>query len=205
MKVNLISYTPNAEELCAKIARYTRVEEDWETIDRKQPKDGWAEMLKRVIASGHTSILEHAVFTFEISGVSRVTTHQLVRHRIASYAQKSNRVLRPKEIIIPESVMEVEGYNHDLLEEAAMRLFKDMYRAGVPEEDARYLSPSGTATAIIMTVNARELYEVIFPQRLDKTAQWEIRTLANKMLKLVKPIMPSIFEKFVVDKSLAGE
>jgi thymidylate synthase (FAD) len=192
VKVNLLSHIPDAEVFCAKIARYANVEEDWDNIHRKIPKDGWENFLKRVILMGHTSVLEHAVFTFEVTGISRVTTHQLVRHRIASYLQKSFRKNRPKKVILPDDIGERKYW-----EKEAMKLFQHVYRTvELPIEDARYFAPMGSETAIIVTMNARELYEVFFPLRLAKNAQWEIRKLANEMLKIVKPIMPNVFEKF---------
>lgn len=82
----------------------------------------------------------------------------------------------------------------DELGEEGLRLYKDYYRKGVPLEDARYLAPMGAETAIIVTMNARELREVFFPQRDSKAAQWEIRAVAEEMLKLVREVAPVIFE-----------
>lgn len=198
VKVNLLSFIPDADIFCARIARYANVEEDWDNLIMKIPKDGWTPFLRRVLKMGHTSILEHAVFTFEVSEVSRVLTHQLVRHRIASYLQKSFRKVRPKSVIIPRSAA-------DAAEGDYLKSFRNIYRKNVPLEDARYLAPMGSQTSIIVTMNARELREVFFPLRTKKPAQWEIRCLANMMLREVKKYAPVIFEEFEVDEKLLEE
>jgi thymidylate synthase (FAD) len=157
-------------------------------------------LLRAVIKSGHTSVLEHISFTFEIEGVSRVCTHQLVRHRIASYAQKSLRRMRVKALVLPKTVK-----SSDVDISHALDLYRELYRAGVPMEDARFFAPMATASSILVTMNARILCEVFFPLRLEKGAQWEIRALANEMLRLVKPLAPVIFENFEVEGESARE
>ncbi len=204
MNVKILAYTENPELLCAKIARYSYVSESWDELDRKIPSGGWETFLKKVIKMGHTSVLEHAVFTFEITGVSRVFTHQFVRHRIASYLQKSFRRTKIKKIILPPSVIQA-AEDPKQLHKAADTLYREYYRRGVSMEDARYLAPMGSETAIIATFNARTLLESYFPLRLHRTAQFEIRAVANEMLRLVKEIAPNIFQKFEVDESLIEE
>lgn len=212
MKVTLIGYTKpvlsasgkqqiSLDEFCARVARYTNAVSSWLELDRDGPKDNdWMRLLRAVIKSGHTSVLEHVCFTFEIEGVSRTCTHQLVRHRIASYAQKSLRRMRVKELVIPKTVKES---NVDVSN--ALDLYRQLYRAGVPMEDARFFAPMAAASSILVTMNARTLREVFFPLRLEKSAQWEIRALANEMLRLVKPLAPVIFENFELDEDAAKE
>lgn len=201
MKIRILSHTENPDMLCAKIARYSNVSEIWEDLERKAPSGGWDTFLKKVIKMGHTSVLEHAVFTFEITGVSRVFSHQFVRHRIASYLQKSFRRTKIKKLILPPSVLKA-AEDPENLQKAADTLYRDYFRRGVPLEDARYLAPLGSETAIIASFNARTLLESFFPLRLHRTAQFEIRAVANEMLRQVKELAPTIFEQFEVDKEL---
>jgi thymidylate synthase (FAD) len=201
MKIRILSHTTNPDLLCAKIARYSNVSETWEDLERKTPSGGWETFLKKVIKMGHTSVLEHAIFTFEITGVSRVFSHQFVRHRIASYLQKSFRRTKIKKLILPPSVLKA-AEDPEKLQKAADTLYRDYFRRGVPLEDARYLAPLGSETAIIASFNARTLLESFFPLRLHRTAQFEIRAVANEMLRQVKELAPTIFEQFEVDKEL---
>ncbi|MFX1318420.1 MAG: FAD-dependent thymidylate synthase [Promethearchaeota archaeon] len=201
MKIQILSHTENPDMLCAKIGRYSNVPETWDELDRKIPSGGWEKFLQKVIKMGHTSVLEHAVFTFEITGVSRVFTHQFVRHRIASYLQKSFRRTKIKNLILPPSVIE-NTEDPAKLQQAAESLYREYYRRGVPMEDARYLAPMGSETAIIATFNARTLLESFFPLRLHHTAQFEIRAIANEMLRQVKEVAPIIFQELEVDKGV---
>jgi len=201
MKVRILSATENPDFLCAKIGRYSNVSETWDELDRKIPSGGWEKFLRKVIKMGHTSVLEHAVFTFEITGVSRVFTHQFVRHRIASYLQKSFRRTKIKNLILPPSVIE-NAEDPSKLQQAAESLYREYYRRGVPMEDARYLAPMGSETAIIATFNARTLLESFFPLRLHHTAQFEIRAVANEMLRQVKDLAPIIFQELEVDEDV---
>ena len=204
MKVRLLAHTENPDEFCARIARYSNVEEPWDELDRKMPEGGWRNFLRRIIKIQHTSILEHASFTFEITGVSRVFTHQFVRHRIASYMQKSFRRTKIRRLILPKTLQEASE-DHKGLQKAAEKLYREYFKEGIPLEDARYLAPMGSETAIIATFNARTLLESLFPLRLDKAAQKEIRAVANEMLRIVKEKAPVIFEKFEVDTKLLTE
>ena len=161
--------------------------------------------LGRALASGHESILEHAVYTFEVKGVSRALTHQLVRHRMASYAQQSQRYVDMSEAayIIPESIDKCltpatpDGCPLNIEYVNAIRKCEEVYRklvgAGISPEDARYVLPNACTTNIIITMNARELRH-FFALRCCERAQWEIRELANKMLKICKEVSPTIFE-----------
>lgn len=168
--------------------------------------------LREAIRSGHESVLEHAVFTFEVKGVSRALTHQLVRHRIASYSQQSQRYVNMDEFeyVTPDWIEQSwfddsEGVGNgnwgsgrlkDLYDSEMERLaslYSLMVESGVPEEDARYILPNACTTNIIVTMNARELRH-FFSLRCCERAQWEIRELANRMLKICKEVSPIIFE-----------
>ena len=200
MKVELIAYTPNPEDVCGIAAKTCTSEET--------PSDGSGNALKHAISSGHLSVCEHASFTFAVSGVSRALTHQLVRHRIASYSQQSQRYVNMGrfEYVIPQTVFDVRDsfdmgdeypsneplYAWDWIMGEINALYRALIDKGVPEEDARYILPNACTTNIIVTMNARELRH-FFSLRCCNRAQWEIRELANKMLKLVKPVAPTIF------------
>jgi thymidylate synthase (FAD) len=142
-------------------------------------------------------VLEHASFTFGIEGISRATSHQLVRHRLASYSQQSQRYVtmdRP-EYVTPQSIIRDEGTKRRF-DNAMRRVFKlygELVGEGVPTEDARYLLPNAVCTKIIVTMNARELIH-FFRLRCCERAQWEIRAMATRMLGLAKKEAPFIFK-----------
>lgn len=219
MEVKLIDHNDKGGWVCATAARTCTSEEiplewrGWESFD-EQP---YCKALKSAIDSGHESVLEHATFTFAISGVSRALTHQLVRHRIASYSQQSQRYVKMDgfEYVTPESIKEskkivnvrweqdcfenidmvddtvLEAYEY-LMEEIAS-IYHKLIKAGIPEEDARYILPNACCTNIIVTMNARELRH-FFALRTCARAQWEIRELAEKMLEMCKRSAPIMFE-----------
>ena len=155
--------------------------------------------MKRVLGYGHESVIEHASFTFFAEGISRSLTHQLVRHRIASYTQQSMRYVdltKSKAYFIrPQSVSK----NDELVElfDDVMTRCKAAYdtlrKRGVPAEDSRFVLPIATQTKIAFTMNARELTH-FFMMRCCLRAQWEIRELADKTLKICKSVAPSLFE-----------
>ena len=154
-------------------------------------------ILDIVLPSGHHSVIEHANFTFSVEGVSRSLTHQLVRHRIASYSQQSQRYIKfdDPDYITPPSVKRNER-TEDIFRESMDRAWKDyaiLRETGVPDEDARYVLPNAAKNNITITMNARELLH-FFSIRCCIRAQWEIRELANSMLELVRPKGPRIFK-----------
>ncbi|MDR0888528.1 MAG: FAD-dependent thymidylate synthase [Coriobacteriales bacterium] len=154
-------------------------------------------VLKTIMGSGHYSALEHASYTFAVEGVSRSLTHQLVRHRLASYNQQSQRYVKytgEPEVIEPGSVSD-DPDTHATFNaaiEAAYSAYKALLDAGIPAEDARYVLPNACATKIVITMNIRELLH-FFELRCCHRAQWEIQELANRMLALAKPTAPFIF------------
>jgi thymidylate synthase (FAD) len=155
------------------------------------------EFIQRRIREGHESIIEHASLTFEISDISRACSHQLVRHRIASYSQESQRYvdLSDPELVVPPSVAqspEAMRIWHDLTGRMK-RAYRDLRKLGIRKEDARFLLPNATATRIVVTMNFRELRH-FFKVRCDRAAQWEIRALATEMLKLAYQVAPAVFE-----------
>jgi len=197
MNVKLIGYTPNPEKLPAMAAKLTHSKTKPEDLDKSSDKELFA-ILDQVINLGHTSVVEHTSFTFAISDVSRSLTHQLVRHRIASYAQQSQRYVNLKEsnYVIPPKIVKnstmKKAYEQTM--EKIWEQYNKLLEMGIPAEDARYVLPNATCTNIIVTMNARSLLN-FFELRCCLHAQWEIRTLANKMLQEVKKVAPTIFKK----------
>lgn len=203
MKVELVTYTPNPDAVC-NMAAGTCVSEDIPVLEMSVNK---YRALKGALAAGHESVAEHTNFTFAISGVSRALTHQLVRHRLASYSQQSQRYVNMGEFeyVTPDSIRnkvgiwwnESEGMFttlkvYDQLMNYIQELYTEMVRAGIPEEDVRYILPNACCTNIVVTMSARELRH-FFRLRCCERAQWEIRELANRMLELVKEVAPTIF------------
>ena len=193
MEVKLIAYTQDPERVCAAAARSTRARE---VVDHeKLSLEGARKTVKRVAKSGHGSVLEHANFTFAINGISRACSHQLVRHRIASYSQQSQRYLRTRGYITPGSVADKpdaqEIYQKGM--DLAWETYGELIKMGIEDEDARYVLPNGASTSLVMTMNARSLLN-FFRLRLCLRSQWEIRKLAESMLKEARSVAPSLFE-----------
>ncbi|MBQ3456620.1 MAG: FAD-dependent thymidylate synthase [Synergistaceae bacterium] len=185
MKVTLIANTANAEELCGQAAAVST-----NTNNIKSA-------LRSALESGHTSILEHAVYTFRVEGLSRAALAQLTRHRLASFVVQSQRYVKLKdaEMVMPESIAS-SGFKEEAKKVMALafELYQRMTEAGIPYEDARYVIPQAVETTLVMTMNARELLH-FFSLRICNRAQWEIRRLAEKMLKLCRQSAPLIFGK----------
>lgn len=198
MKVALLQHTPEPELTIALAARLCYSQVDIEALKEKLSGADIKTFLDKIMSLGHQSVLEHASFTFGVDGISRVTSHQLVRHRVASFSQQSQRYVSHKErfaVVTPPTI--AENPEHSRLFEAQVAALHAAYgalvEAGVPAEDARYLLPNATETKIIITMNARELLH-FFGVRCCERAQWEIRAMAVEMLRLVKPVAPTVFE-----------
>jgi len=195
--VRLLNHTPDPERAIAAAARLCYAPVGAAELLEVMSEEAVRRVLKTIITSGHTSALEHASYTFAIDGVSRALTHQLVRHRLASYNQQSQRYVTYAEepsFVVPPSVA-ADPLAATVFAEAAHASF-DAYRAlldaGVAAEDARYLLPNAMETKIVVTMNIRELLH-FFELRCCKRAQWEIRELALAMLDLAEPTAPYIF------------
>ena len=199
MKVALLQHTPEPELTIALAARLCYSQVDIEALKEKLSGADIKNFLDKIMSLGHQSVLEHASFTFGVERISRVTSHQLVRHRVASYSQQSQRYVSHKErfaVVTPPSI----AANPEFLSrfEAQVSALHEAYaalvEAGVPAEDARYLLPNATETKLLITMNARELLH-FFAVRCCERAQWEIRAMAVEMLRLVKPVAPTVFAK----------
>lgn len=206
LRVSLLEFTRNplsviyaAYRQCYSEKWATDISTTDETID-----DRVAQFVKTMVASGHESPLEHVTFTFAIEGISRAATHQLVRHRIASYSQQSQRYVNESacEFIIPPAIAEHDDIRREyerLLDIAKtgyttlLELFKRHGIKGTPAtENARYVLPQAVETKIIVSMNVRELLH-FFRLRCCNRAQWEIRTLAHRMLELCRLHLPAVF------------
>jgi thymidylate synthase (FAD) len=205
--VRLVHVTPDAERLVCAAAKLCYAS-DPATIFDHTPREVET-FLGRLRRMGHLSPFEHASYTFLLEGVSRALTHQLVRHRIASYSQRSQRYVaaEPFTYITPPSLagkvvrtengpVDAEAYYDAFMErarEAYLRLREALGGSGeAANEDARYVLPNAAETKIMATMNARELFH-FFGERLCTRAQWEIRAVAEDMLRLAKGATPVIF------------
>lgn len=197
MNVELLYHTPDPERAIATAARLCYAPVGAVELMETMPEERVKSVLSTIMKSGHFSTLEHASYTFAIDGVSRALTHQLVRHRLASFNQQSQRYVKftnGLETIKPASVAENPEAN-EIFEAAidhAVSAYSRLLELGIPAEDARYLLPNAAETKIVVTMNVRELLH-FFDLRCCNRAQWEIRDLALKMLELVKPTAPYVF------------
>lgn len=196
MNAKLIGFTPNPEKLPAMAAKLTHSKTKPEDLDKSSDKE-LKTILEYVMKLGHTSVVEHTCFTFAISDVSRSLTHQLVRHRIASYAQQSQRYVNLNEpnYVIPPTIEKdkkmKKAYEETM--DVIWKQYNKLLEMNIPAEDSRYVLPNATCTNIVVTMNARSLIN-FFELRCCLHAQWEIRKLANKMLQEVKKVAPTIFK-----------
>ncbi len=199
IKVILLSHTLNPEQNVVAAIRQCYSAVGAEELKEKTTEETRNRLINQVVESGHTSTIEHAVFTFAIEGISRACSHQLVRHRIASFSQQSQRYVDlsksdlgyvvPPEIKKDKNLLEKYKKTMDLIESEYRGLIKD----GVKPEDARFILPNACQTKIVVTMNARSLLN-FFRERCCLRAQWEIRILSNLMLAEVKKVAPKIFE-----------
>ncbi len=199
--VKLINYTSKPEitiaiaaRLCYSSYNITKIESDFNEGEKGLEKA--RKLIKRIRSSGHESVLEHSNFTFGVEKLSRSASHQLVRHRIASYSQRSQRYVKEAkpQYVVPDSIAKnsefLEKYNKAI--DDIFSLYGYFLENGIPAEDARFLLPNATETQLVFTMNARELLH-FFRLRGCERAQWEIRRVAQEMFKLVYPLAPSVF------------
>lgn len=160
LNVRLLHSTINGEELATMAAKLCYSPSDIKTLAEDITDEITSKMIRKIMRIGHTSVLEHINFTFAVEGVSRALTHQLVRHRLASYSQQSQRYVKETQFdyIIPNTIIQ-KGTKEQF--ENRMKIMQEWYTealaAGVPAEDARFYLPNASETKIIFTMNAREL------------------------------------------------
>ncbi len=198
LNVELLSFPSDAELKVAMAAKLCYSPSNISSLKNKIESNDQHDFINNIVDMGHLSVLEHVSFSFSIEGVSRVLTHQLVRHRVASYSQQSQRYVKADggfEYITPDSV-KADKESHvkfDSLMNDIAKLYDELLSLNVPAEDARYILPNAAETKIIVTMNARELLH-FFSLRSCNRAQWEIRNLSDKMLGLAHSIAPIIFK-----------
>ncbi len=198
MKVLLLQHTPEPELTVALAARLCYSPAGVAGLREGLTPEGGSRLIRRILKIGHHSVLEHATFTFGVEGISRAASHQLVRHRIASYSQQSQRYVKlgeEFESVVPPSIAGRADLHAKFTRQmkAAGRLYRQCVEAGIPAEDARFLLPNAAATKIIVTMNARALRH-FFELRCCLRAQWEIRAMAEEMLGRARRAAPVLFE-----------
>lgn len=221
MKVKLLSYTPEPEKVISMAAKLCYSSVGVDDIEKNLTDESIDKFLNMLINIGHESPLEHVSFTFAVEGISRACSHQIVRHRIASYSQQSQRYVKLNqfEYIIPQEINEIEEAREIFID--AMKkdqetydklvdiLFEKHYnnliKFGKNEkeakrdaekkaiEDARYVFPNACETKMVFTMNTRSLYNFL-DHRCCERAQWEIRELATEMLRQLKQVAPILFK-----------
>lgn len=196
MQVTLLTYTPEPDKVAAAAARLCYSPQSGAELMEDFSAEQVNSFLARLSSHGHASPMEHASFTFAVDGVSRALSHQLVRHRIASYSQKSQRYVKENgfDYIIPPSIEANAAQKRafeQLMEEIAAQ-YAAAVAAGIPAEDARYLLPNAVSTNLMITMNARSLHN-FFRLRCCTRAQAEIRELARRMLAEVRQVAPALF------------
>lgn len=212
MNVTLLAHTPNPERLVATAARLCYSADDVETIMNEMCDHDVEKQIKLLQSIGHESPIEHVCFTFAIEGVSRSILAQITRHRLASFSVRSQRYVKAESaFIVPDEIANDEEAFPDFNEaiDMASRMYSRITRklktkyigdgmdAKAAEkkaiEDARFVLPNAACTSMVMTMNARELLH-FFRLRCCNRAQWEIREVADEMLKQCKEVAPTIFE-----------
>ncbi|MDT8419181.1 MAG: FAD-dependent thymidylate synthase [Desulfuromonadales bacterium] len=196
MHVELLTHTPEPEQVVAAAARLCYSDASISELVEKSRTDRQA-FLEKITSLGHLSVLEHVSFSFGVEGISRACSHQLVRHRLASYSQQSQRYVSHQQrfaAVTPASISaqpQLSRRYQRLLDEIH-QFYGELLDAGVPAEDARFVLPNAATTKIVITMNGRELLH-FFSLRCCRRAQWEIQEMAKRMLTLVKPLAPTLF------------
>lgn len=196
IQVKLVDHTPNPELAVVTAARTCVRDMDYETVRADLREEDVQRILRTVILKNHHSVLEHVNFTFAISGVSRVLTHQLIRHRIASYSQLSQQ--RTDSSYLKFTIPPEINHDPELAEEYksmmihCRELYRRLIECGISRNSARYVLPSGFTTRILVTMNARSLFNLL-AQRECEVEEWEFREVAHLMHAKLMKVAPDIF------------
>ncbi len=197
MRIELLYITPNAEKVIEKAGRTS-----YQSFE-KQTENSYKKFIKMLIRNKHESVLEHASASFRISGISRALTHQLVRHRLCSFTQQSQRYVNENDFnyIEPDDIKRNQSAHkiYTELMEHVRNQYSQLRDLGIRKEDARFILPNSIESEIIMTANFRELRHVI-RLRGEKAAQWEIRCLAIEILKILKREVPDVFQDMEINE-----
>ncbi len=207
LRVELLAHTPNALSLIYAAFRQCYhagfVGDMWEKLQTGEiSEEKQAEFISQVVSSGHVSPIEHVSFTFAVEGISRALTHQLVRHRIASYSQQSQRYVDGSnfDYVLPPSISRnaearecfIRCMDHIGAAYKRITALLEEGGHGKAREDARFVLPQAAETRIVISMNCRSLLN-FFEQRCCMRAQWEIRALAHAMLRQCREALPVVF------------
>ena len=202
VSVELLALTPSPEKVIETAGRTCYLSFD------KITDESAGKFIRARIKTGHDSILEHATASFRIRGVSRALTHQLVRHRLASFSQQSQRYVSEDDLsyILPPSIEQnSEAYRiYSDFMKTSEQVYSKLRTLNILKEDARFVLPNASETEIVFTANFRELRH-FFLIRLDKHAQWEIRRAAYEMLMIMKKEAPNVFSDFIPGSDWTAE
>lgn len=206
LQVTLLQHTPDPDRAVAIAGRLCYAPVSAAELKHEMSDEDVAKLVRILVRSGHHSALEHASFSFAVDGVSRACTHQLVRHRVASYNQQSQRYVtfgHADSFVVPPTIAANAEANAVFLAamEHARAAYERLVEIGLAEgrgkesvqEDARFVLPNAAETKIVVTMNARELRH-FFHVRCCNRAQWEIRDLAWTMRGMVRDVAPNLFE-----------
>jgi thymidylate synthase (FAD) len=195
--VELLAVTPDAERVIEQAGRTCYMSRSRITSESSE------KFIRMLIAKEHLSVLEHASAAFRICGISRVSTHQLVRHRLCSFSQRSQRYVRETadHFVTPPSISGNPEARRifDRAVAASLEAYTHLLQLGVPKEDARFVMPNATESEIVLSANFRELRHIILA-RGSKHAQWEVRSIAVEILKIMKQRAPNVFADISVNR-----
>lgn len=197
LKVELLFITPDAEKIIETVGRTSYLSFE------KQREGSENDFIRMLLRNRHFSVFEHAYATFRISGVSRSFTHQMVRHRLCSFIQQSQRYVNEKDFkyIEPDSIKqnpEAHGIFTEFMEKAK-ETYRILQSLKIRMEDARYVLPNAVESQIVVSANFREWRHII-GLRGSIQSQWEIRRVAIEVLKILKNHAPNVFGDFEIDK-----
>ena len=206
LNVTLLQSTPDPDRAVAVAGRLCYAPVSAAELTQGMSDEDVAKLVRILVCSGHHSALEHASFTFAVDGVSRACTHQLVRHRVASYNQQSQRYVNfgaGDSFVFPPSLaanVEAQAVFLEAMDQARSA-YDRLVELGLAEgrtresvqEDARFVLPNAAETKIVVTMNARELRH-FFRVRCCRRAQWEINAMAWKLRSMVRDVSPHLFE-----------
>ncbi|TFF89250.1 MAG: FAD-dependent thymidylate synthase [Promethearchaeota archaeon] len=197
MRIELLYITPNAEKVIETAGRTSYLSFE------KQTDTSHKTFIKMLVKNKHESVLEHATASFKIVGISRALTHQLVRHRLCSFTQQSQRYVNEKNFnyVEPDDIQNNPTAHKMYIElmDNIRTKYAQLRDLGIKKEDARFILPNSTESEIIMTANFRELRHVI-RLRGEKAAQWEIRRLAIELLRILKKEVPDVFQDMEIEE-----
>jgi thymidylate synthase (FAD) len=197
MKVELLAITPDAEKLIEAAGRTAYLSFG------KRGAGSEKKFIRMLLKNRHYSVLEHASATFRISGASRALTHQLVRHRLCSFTQQSQRYVNEKDFgfVEPVSIRNNEAAHRLYLDfiEASKKVYISLQDLGIKNEDARFVLPNAVESQIVVSANFREWRHII-ELRGKPSSQWEVRKAALEILGLLKKQVPAAFEDLEIDE-----